>query len=114
MQFSIIFLLLYETIIKVIFFKKLIIILKFFYHIKVALAERKGFEPLIPLTVYTLSKRAPSTTRPSLLFVFIYSLLLFKKIYILGLYQDGFPIILLNKPDNLCLYFFLFLLDLNE
>jgi hypothetical protein len=31
------------------------------------LAERKGFEPLIPLTVYTLSKRAPSTTRPSLL-----------------------------------------------
>ncbi len=30
------------------------------------MAERKGFEPLIPLTVYTLSKRAPSTTRPSL------------------------------------------------
>ena len=24
------------------------------------IAERKGFEPLIPLTVYTLSKRAPS------------------------------------------------------
>ena len=35
------------------------------------MAERKGFEPLIPLTVYTLSKRAPSTTRPSLLVKFI-------------------------------------------
>ena len=33
------------------------------------MAERKGFEPLIPLTVYTLSKRAPSTTRPPLLFI---------------------------------------------
>jgi hypothetical protein len=27
------------------------------------MAERKGFEPLIRLLVYTLSKRAPSTTR---------------------------------------------------
>ena len=30
------------------------------------LAERKGFEPLIQLPVYTLSRRAPSTTRTSL------------------------------------------------
>ena len=30
------------------------------------LAERMGFEPMKPLTVYTLSKRAPSTTRPPL------------------------------------------------
>ena len=30
------------------------------------LAERKGFEPLIRLLIYTLSKRAPSTTRPPL------------------------------------------------
>ena len=29
-----------------------------------ALAERKGFEPSIPLPVYTLSRGAPSTTRP--------------------------------------------------
>ena len=35
------------------------------------MAERKGFEPLIPLTAYTLSKRAPSTTRPPLLFLYI-------------------------------------------
>src|ERR1700757_4083419 len=30
------------------------------------LAERTGFEPAITLLLYTLSKRAPSTTRPSL------------------------------------------------
>ena len=31
------------------------------------LAERKGFEPSIPMQLeYTLSKRAPSTTRPPL------------------------------------------------
>lgn len=30
------------------------------------LAERKGFEPLIQLPVYTLSRRAPSTARTSL------------------------------------------------
>ena len=30
------------------------------------LAERTGFEPAIELPQYTLSKRAPSTTRPSL------------------------------------------------
>jgi hypothetical protein len=38
-----------------------------------ALAERKGFEPSIPLPVYTLSRGAPSTTRPpphSALFAF--------------------------------------------
>jgi hypothetical protein len=31
------------------------------------MAEREGFEPSVPLTVHTLSKRAPSTTRPPLL-----------------------------------------------
>jgi hypothetical protein len=31
-------------------------------------AETKGFEPLIRFPVYTLSRRAPSTTRTSLLF----------------------------------------------
>ena len=30
------------------------------------LAEREGFEPSIEFPLYTLSKRAPSTTRPSL------------------------------------------------
>ena len=32
-------------------------------------AERKGFEPLIPFRVYTLSRRAPSTTRTPLLII---------------------------------------------
>jgi hypothetical protein len=30
------------------------------------MAEREGFEPPIPAKVYTLSRRAPSATRPSL------------------------------------------------
>ena len=30
------------------------------------LAERTGFEPAVPLLAHTLSKRAPSTTRPPL------------------------------------------------
>ena len=42
------------------------------------MAERKGFEPLRPLKVYTLSKRAPSTTRPPLRFLVNYNLLLLK------------------------------------
>jgi hypothetical protein len=29
-------------------------------------SERKGFEPPIGVTLYTLSRRAPSTTRPPL------------------------------------------------
>src|SRR4051794_7877611 len=32
------------------------------------MAEREGFEPSIEFPLYTLSKRAPSTTRPSLRF----------------------------------------------
>ena len=32
----------------------------------IRLAERVGFEPTIRFPVYTLSKRAPSATRPSL------------------------------------------------
>ena len=31
-------------------------------------AESEGFEPSIPLLIYTLSRRAPSTTRTTLLF----------------------------------------------
>ena len=31
------------------------------------MAERMGFEPMKGLLLYTLSKRAPSTTRPPLL-----------------------------------------------
>ena len=31
------------------------------------MAERMGFEPMIEFPLYTLSKRAPSTTRPPLL-----------------------------------------------
>src|SRR5579859_4070303 len=34
----------------------------------VIMAEREGFEPSIEFPLYTLSKRAPSTTRPSLQF----------------------------------------------
>ena len=34
--------------------------------ILLCLAEREGFEPSIEFPLYTLSKRAPSTTRPSL------------------------------------------------
>jgi hypothetical protein len=33
---------------------------------QLVLAEREGFEPPIPVKVYTLSRRAPSATRPSL------------------------------------------------
>ena len=37
------------------------------YKLGYELAERKGFEPSIPMQLeYTLSKRAPSTTRPPL------------------------------------------------
>src|SRR5665811_1188458 len=34
--------------------------------VSIGVAEREGFEPSIELPLYTLSKRAPSTTRPSL------------------------------------------------
>ena len=33
---------------------------------EIGMAERQGFEPWIQFPVYTLSKRAPSATRPSL------------------------------------------------
>ena len=42
------------------------------YNYKVnTLAERAGFEPAIELPLYTLSKRAPSTTRPPLRFKYL-------------------------------------------
>ena len=59
------------------------------------MAERKGFEPLIPLTVYTLSKRAPSTTRPPLRFFINYNFLLLNNLYcIIGI------LYLLNSDEN--------------
>src|SRR5271157_486179 len=39
------------------------------YEKQILMAERQGFEPWIPFRVYTLSKRAPSATRPSLRWV---------------------------------------------
>ena len=36
--------------------------------LKIVFAERKGFEPSIQFPVYTLSRRAPSTTRTPLYF----------------------------------------------
>ena len=35
-------------------------------YIAYLMAERMGFEPMKELLLYTLSKRAPSTTRPPL------------------------------------------------
>jgi hypothetical protein len=35
--------------------------------VSIGMAEREGFEPSIEFPLYTLSRRAPSTTRPSLL-----------------------------------------------
>ena len=34
--------------------------------VAIALAERVGFEPTVPVTAHTLSKRAPSAARPPL------------------------------------------------
>ena len=34
------------------------------------MAERMGFEPMIEFPLYTLSKRAPSTTRPPLQIIY--------------------------------------------
>ena len=43
------------------------------------MAERMGFEPMKELLLYTLSKRAPSTTRPSLHnYLLIYSIIIKK------------------------------------
>ena len=33
---------------------------------RASMAEREGFEPSVPVRVHTLSRRAPSTARPSL------------------------------------------------
>ena len=35
------------------------------------MVERMGFEPMKELTLYTLSKRAPSTTRPPLQLILV-------------------------------------------
>ena len=39
---------------------------KAYFSTKKLMAERMGFEPMIEFPLYTLSKRAPSTTRPPL------------------------------------------------
>ncbi len=41
------------------------------------MAERMGFEPMKELLLYTLSKRAPSTTRPPLQYIKEYTLQIF-------------------------------------
>ena len=51
-------------------------------HSVTGFAERKGFEPSIRLPAYTLSRRAPSTTRTPLYFSFMCS-------SILSLYSNG-------------------------
>ena len=38
----------------------------------ISMAERTGFEPAVPLLAHTLSKRAPSTTRPPLQLLLFY------------------------------------------
>ena len=45
------------------------------------MAEREGFEPSKRFPVYTLSKRAPSTTRPPLqsIFLFFYNIWFIKE-----------------------------------
>ena len=39
------------------------------FNVVYLMAERMGFEPMKGLLLYTLSKRAPSTARPSLQFI---------------------------------------------
>ena len=39
-----------------------------YFRFKIRFVERKGFEPSIQLPAYTLSRRAPSTTRTPLYF----------------------------------------------
>ena len=57
------------------------ILLKNSLKISFLMAEREGFEPSIRFPVYTLSKRAPSTTRPPLLLILIVSCIIF--VYVL-------------------------------
>ena len=57
------------------------ILLKNSLKISFLMAEREGFEPSIRFPVYTLSKRAPSTTRPPLLLILKVSCIIF--VYVL-------------------------------
>ena len=54
-------------------------------HSMTGFAERKGFEPSIRLPAYTLSRRAPSTTRTPLFFIYFS----FICSSILSLYSNG-------------------------
>ena len=51
------------------------------------MAEREGFEPSIPVTVYALSRGAPSATRPSLQKTFSYYKLLLTKSLLRGFWR---------------------------
>ena len=72
------------------------------------MAERMGFEPMKELLLYTLSKRAPSTTRPPLLkdYLFlVFSILLPIKIilhsFVEWIYLQGSNIVDPLKKGNL-------------
>ena len=61
------------------------------------MAEREGFEPSVPVKIHTLSRRAPSATRPPL------RLIKFGEIYP---FLDGMSSI--NKPFDFGLYCLIF------
>ena len=61
------------------------------------MAERMGFEPMKELLLYTLSKRAPSTTRPPLHNTKIYkSFLSSKKVQ----YHSRYLVFFLNQKER--------------
>ena len=63
------------------------------------MAERTGFEPAIELPQYTLSKRAPSATRPPLQYHLLYQLYNLRPSYgCFSLY--GIPIIKREWPKR--------------
>jgi hypothetical protein len=70
------------------------------------MAEREGFEPPKQLPVYTLSRRAPSTTRPSLLLKRSFNLLAIPFYSISGTFivSQGIPLFFSDRrPDMSCL-----------
>ena len=56
------------------------------------MAERMGFEPMKEFPLYTLSKRAPSTTRPPLQIILVYyNFVIFLSFEILIEESNGIP-----------------------
>ena len=56
------------------------------------MAERMGFEPMKEFPLYTLSKRAPSTTRPPLQITLVYyNFVIFLSFEILIEESNGIP-----------------------